>query len=459
MPTPVATESISEEEVAACNKEVETAIVKNERQTKQYCSYSAKERASIGRYAAQHGPTAAARHFSKLLGHPVPESTARKFRNLYRTELETNRKRHAESLPSISELPPKKRGRPLLIGDFDSPVQDYIRMLRLSGGVVNARLVVAAAIGLIAARNRSLLVEYGGNLNPDKGWAQSLLRRMGYVKRKASTSARIAVQDFEGVKIGFLERIVAAVKNSIPQALVINLDETGLKLVPVSSWTLEQQGTAKIKVAGVDDKREITAVVAASMTGDLLPLQLLYTGVTERCHPAFSFPDDWDVWHSSNHWANESTTLRYIDKVLTPYVRQKRKDLGLPDESKALLLWDVFRAHRTGPVLEKLKTENIEVVFIPANCTSELQPLDLSVNKPLKDHLKTKFTQWYADQVSAQLASGKTIEAVKINMCMSVIKPTSANWILFAYDCIRFVPNVVCNGFCKAGIVDALKDV
>ena len=47
------------------------------------------------------------------------------------------------------------------------------------------------------------------------------------------------------------------------------------------------------------------------------------------------------------------------------------------------------------PVLEKLRIENVEVVFIPANCTSELQPLDLSVNKPMKDHLKTKFTQWY----------------------------------------------------------------
>ena len=132
--------------------------------------------------------------------------------------------------------------------------------------------------------------------------------------------------------------------HSIPQALIINLDETGLKLVLVSSWTLEQQGTAKIKVAGVDDKREITGVVAASMTGDLLPLQLLSTGVTDRCHPTFNFPDDWDVWHSSNHWANESTTLRYIDKVLKPYVHEKKRDLGLPDGSKALL-WDVFRAH------------------------------------------------------------------------------------------------------------------
>ena len=151
----------------------------------------------------------------------------------------------------------------------------------------------------------------------------------------------------------------------------------------MSSCTLEQQGTAKIKVTAVDDKREITAAVAAPMAGDLLPLQLLYTGVTERCHLTFKFPDDWDIWHSSNHWANESTTLRYIEKVLKPYVHKKKHELGLLEESKSLLLWDVFRAHQTEPVLEILKAENMEVVFIPTNCTSELQPLDHSANKPL----------------------------------------------------------------------------
>ena len=123
-------------------------------------------------------------------------------------------------------------------------------------------------------------------------------QQMGFVKRKASTSAWVPVQDFSTIKKSFLERIVTAIKtHSIPQALIIYLDETGLKLVPVFSWTLEQQYTAKIKVAGADDMREITGVVAASMTGDLLPLQLLYTGVTDRCHPTFDFPDDWDVWH------------------------------------------------------------------------------------------------------------------------------------------------------------------
>ena len=47
--------------------------------------------------------------------------------------------------------------------------------------------------------------------------------------------------------------------------------------------------TANIKVIGVDDKRKITGVVAASMAGEMVPLQLLYTGVTDQCHPTFHF--------------------------------------------------------------------------------------------------------------------------------------------------------------------------
>ena len=42
---------------------------------------------------------------------------------------------------------------------------------------------------------------------------------------------------------------------------------------------------------------------------------------------------------------------------------------------------------------------------------------------------------------------------------MSVIKPTSANWILFAFDCIQYIPDVICNGFSKAGIDDVLKHI
>ena len=86
-------------------------------------------------------------------------------------------------------------------------------------------------------------------------------------------------------------------------------------------------------------------------------------------------------------------------------------------------------------MLEKLRIEHVEVVFIPANCTSELQPLDLSVNKPLKGHLKTSLLSGMPINFILSLLSGKAIVAVKVDMSMSFIKPMSAN-------CIRYVPDV-----------------
>ena len=115
----------------------------------------------------------------------------------------------------------------------------------------------------------------------------------------------------------------------------------------------------------------------------------------------------------------------------------------------------------------KRKTPEERGIFLPTPVTTESISEEevAACNKEVETAIvkNERQTKQYCSYSAKERASigryAVTIEAVKINMCMSVIKPTSANWILFAYDCIRFVPNVVCNGFCKAGIVDALKDV
>jgi len=72
------------------------------------------------------------------------------------------------------------------------------------------------------------------------------------------------------------------------------------------------------------------------VTGEYLPVQLIYKGKTTRCHPKVSFPDTWDVWHSENHWSNEDTMERYIRKIIKPYVSNKRAVLKLLKEHQ---LW------------------------------------------------------------------------------------------------------------------------
>ena len=53
-----------------------------------------------------------------------------------------------------------------------------------------------------------------------------------------------------------------------PPALIINWDQTGINYVPVSSWTMEVEGSKRVELVGKDDKRQITAVFAGSMVGD-----------------------------------------------------------------------------------------------------------------------------------------------------------------------------------------------
>ena len=56
----------------------------------------------------------------------------------------------------------------------------------------------------------------------------------------------------------------------------------------------------------------------------------------------------------------------------------------------AVVIFDTFKG-QTGSKMESLLLENnIISVIVPSNCTDVLQPLDLSVNKLLKHHLRSK---------------------------------------------------------------------
>jgi hypothetical protein len=55
-------------------------------------------------------------------------------------------------------------------------------------------------------------------------------------------------------------------------------------------------------ITGLEDKRQITALLSCIMSGNLLPPQLLYQGKTANCHHKVDFPEEWDIWYSENHW-------------------------------------------------------------------------------------------------------------------------------------------------------------
>ena len=78
----------------------------------------------------------------------------------------------------------------------------------------------------------------------NRQWAHSLLKRMKFVQRKATTAkSKASEANFAEQKKVFLNDVVATVTmEEIPAELILNWDQTGIKVVPSSTWTMEERG-------------------------------------------------------------------------------------------------------------------------------------------------------------------------------------------------------------------------
>lgn len=274
---------------------------------------------------------------------------------------------------------------------------------------------------------------------------------MGYVKRKCSNAGKVSLTRFEEIKEIFLADITTeVVMNDIPDDLIINWDRTGLHLVPTGQWTMHHAGEKVVPIANSDDKRQITAVLAATMTGECLPPQLIYGGKTKRFHPKVTVPTGWDIWHTHNHWSNKETMKRYIEMVIVSFVNSKRETLELGRSFPALVLYDCFCGQTTADINSLLEKHNIISVQIPACCTDKLQPMDISINKPVKDELKSRFQSWYASEVKKQLEH-VPVHEVKVDVTATSIKARSCKWIMAAWQAIEKRPEIAINGFQRLG--------
>ena len=415
----------------------------------EYIKLSLEKKAEIGKYASENGVAKAARHYKDL---DVKESSVRDWRDAYLKEIRAKRK---EAKPGeeivVTKLPCKKRGRPVLIGEkFDKHLQEKLIALRHRGTPIGTSAVIGVGLGIL--KKHKSTGDPKNKLN--KEWARSVLRRMGFTKRRACSKSKITPENFVEIKEQFLIDIEAVIDfKEVPPSLVINWDHTAMKIVPSSQWMMEKRGTKRVEIAGIDDKRQITAVFACTMSGRFLPMQLIYKGTTRKCLPKrVDFPSDWDVTFTANHWANESTTVSHLKNVIVPYIKQERKALKLSDDHCALALFDVFKGQCTSEILKILEENNILFVTVPNNCTDRLQPLDLAVNKPAKDFVRAKFQDWYGDEICKQLEKGVNED---VDMRMSCMKPLTAQWMIDLHGHLAARPDIILNGFRAAGILNS----
>ena len=103
-------------------------------------------------------------------------------------------------------------------------------------------------------------------------------------------------------------------------------------------------------------------------------------------------------------------------------------------------------------MVKLLDHHGIDIVYVPANCTRELQPLDLSVNKSIKDFIKQRFQEWYTDQIVEQKEDGDSVRPIT-TFSLKEMKSLGVKWMVKAVDYMLVNPTIITNGSRAAGIV------
>ena len=234
----------------------------------------------ISRYASLHGYRQSVRHFANEFPQ-LNESSNRRWTSTYKSQM-------VQQQTEEKIIIGLKRGRStLLSSEFDAKLRTMIQNIGI--GCTHKYTVRGVLGGLV----RSDVEKYGHYLDfhVTRPWVRSLYHRM-----KKS--------------------------HKIPDELILNLDQTSSKFVAASNVTMAEKGSKHVSIVGGTDKRCIILTVIESMSGQLLPLQVIYKRKSESCLPPnvragkrFLFS------YKEKHCSNNKETLLLIRGILLPYRR------------------------------------------------------------------------------------------------------------------------------------------
>ncbi|CAM5118802.1 unnamed protein product [Eretmochelys imbricata] len=126
------------------------------------------------------------------------------------------------------------------------------------------------------------------------------------------------------------------------------------------------------------------------------------------------FPAGIIVCAHEKGWMDESGTIEWLEKVWN-------KRPGALFKKPAILVWDMFRAHKTDEVKNVAKNMKTTLAVIPEGLTSVLQPLDVCLNKPFKDRLCKMWSEWMCSGM-AKLTKGRNLMKPEISLVTQWIK-------------------------------------
>lgn len=155
---------------------------------------------------------------------------------------------------------------------------------------------------------------------------------------------------------------------------IYNVDETGFSKMDKREKVLTERSRKHTYARSVSSTCHITANICVSADGHVLPTFLIF----ENSFPSGSYrdgvPRDWLFGTSPNGYMDGELFYKWFESVFLPNVHKR----------PALLVLDNHESHLTLKLLQRAKSENVELYGLPPHTTHVTQPLDVALFKPLK---------------------------------------------------------------------------
>ncbi|KFD72355.1 hypothetical protein M514_15628 [Trichuris suis] len=190
------------------------------------------------------------------------------------------------------------------------------------------------------------------------------------------------------------------------------MDETPVYFDMPTNKTVESKGAKSVVVkSSGHEKTRFTVALACLADGTKLKPMVIFK---RKKKPNVAFPSGVFVHFHKSGWMDEDGVRLWIDNVW-----KKRPGHA---NNRSLLVWDSFRSHVTQRTKSYLNECKIETAVIPGGLTSILQPLDVCLNKPFKDHMREEWMEWMSNGQKTYTAGGCMRAPPLEVMCEFVIK-------------------------------------
>eukprot|EP01038_Epipyxis_sp_PR26KG_P012774 gene12774-17126_t len=243
-------------------------------------------------------------------------------------------------------------------------------------------------IRVIKAMASKTYRERFANVVVEEDWTPSDSWCYWFMKNKMNLRIRIIT-----------DTLALDVMEGVRPDMIIGSDEFGQHFFPVNKRTWETNGAKHVESTIWDDKRQYTGNIIHNASGELLTLQLIFGGKSQRSLPTISpeIQKDWIVSYSKNHWSNlkEKKALidwiaKWRDERVDELIRKREIPASCRKNLPMVILLDCWSVNTSKEFKDWIKETYpyMKVRYIPAGLTGKFQINDTYFHGPYKQWVR-----------------------------------------------------------------------